>query len=136
MISYAAIDTNFLIDIFIDRDTSKKTLKKLYKAMDEFDVIFVPFHTIVEFIYVLENIRQFDGLERLSKEEIIEKVSAICTTPQFEVENIKVLQLALKLYKTHKIGDSIIAATILNNGIATILSNDKHFTKINGIKVY
>jgi len=136
MTNSIAIDTNFLIDIVIDRDTSRKSIAKLNQALHEFETIFVPFHTIVEFIYVLENIRQFEGLEKLSKAEIIEKVFAIYSTPHFEVENIVVLLSALDLYKTHKIGDAIIAATIVENDIRVILSNDKHFAKINRLKVY
>ncbi|MDR1626971.1 MAG: type II toxin-antitoxin system VapC family toxin [Spirochaetia bacterium] len=132
----AAIDTNFLIDIVLDRDTSKNTLKKLEKAMSVFDTIFVPFHTLVEFIYVLENIHKREKIAQLTKNKIIDMVNAICSTPQFYIENIDTLLLALTHYEILKIGDAIIAATLSANGIATILSNDRHFSHIEGITVY
>ena len=131
-----AIDTNYLIDIVIDRDTSKTATATLRKAMAEYDAVFVPFHAMVEFIYVLENIHRKEGNDKLTKEHIIEMVLAVCATDKFEVERVPVLLSAKELYKTNKIGDAIIAATLLENNIEVILSNDRHFQKINAIKVY
>jgi predicted nucleic acid-binding protein len=134
MKNYAAIDTNILIDIVIDRDTSDNSISRLTKVMSEYEAIFVPFHAIIEFIYVLQNIHKTDPVEKLSKKDIIDKVNAILSTPQFVVENRKNLETALPLYGTYKMGDAVIAATLINNGIKAILSNDKHFAKIENIK--
>lgn len=129
-----AIDTNYLIDIVIDRDTSKSAISKLQKAITEYDAVFVAFHVMVESVYVLENIHHKEKSAQLTKADIIDKVIAICATKQLEVENCSTLLSAMELYKTNKIGDAIIAATLFGNNI--ILSNDKHFKKINGINTY
>lgn len=128
-----AIDANFLIDIVIDRDTSDSSIKRLTKAMAKYETVFIPFHAIVEFIYVLQNIHKAEPLAKLSKNDIIDKVNAIISTPQFVVGNQKTLLAALSLYGAHKIGDAVIAATLINNEIDVILSNDKHFKKVDGI---
>ncbi len=124
-------DTSFIIGLFVDepRTTAAKEMFERLKATK--DKVFIPAHTIIEVIYVLEK------FYRLDREKVAEYVSSILGTNMFVVEKCKMFYKVIGTYVENpsiKVGDIIIAEDSKNENIFSILSFDEHFGNL-GLKV-
>jgi len=133
-----AIDTSFLISLFVNRDSTDKAKKILKETIRKYDEIYVPQQVITEFVYIMENIHKYSSTKKLPRKEISKLVDAVLNTPKFKCDSEEEIRSALDLYQKDKVkfGDSLILADMLSKGIRDIVSFDSEFKKIREINVY
>jgi predicted nucleic-acid-binding protein len=124
-------DTSFIIGLFVDEPRTATTKEMFNHLKATKEKVFIPAHTIVEVIYVLE---KFYKLERV---KVAEYISSILGTVIFVVDKSMMFYKVMKTYVENpsiKLGDIIIAEDSKNENIFSILTFDKHFGKL-GLKV-
>ncbi len=124
-------DTSFIIGLFVDEPRTSKAKEMFNHLKATKEKVFVPAHTIVEVIYVLEKIYKLD------RGKVAEYVSSILGTAIFIVEKCTMLYKVIETYAKNpsiKLGDIIIAEDSKSENILSILTFDKHFGKL-GLKV-
>jgi len=91
--------------------------------------VYLPDIFIADIIWILEK------FYKTSRENIKNAITAIVTMPGMVTADIYVILAALDTYSGSKIdwSDSLAAAQMLNLGMDTIYTFDKHFDEIDGI---
>lgn len=126
------VDTNvFLRYLTADDKVKYKRCRALFeRAVNGEDVLITSDMVIAEVIWTLLS------YYKVSKEDVIEKVSIILNTPNLKVENHKIMTEALLLYSIKSIDfiDAYNAIYIKHNKVEEIYSYDKDFDGVAFLK--
>lgn len=126
------VDTNIFLRYLTGDDPKKyEKCKELFKnAVKKKILLLTSDMVIAELIWTLHS------FYKVSKEDIIEKVTIIINTPNLKIPNKKLLTEAIALFGQKNIDyiDAYNAVYMKNNGCVKILSYDKDFDRIEDIK--
>ncbi len=113
--------------MFVDEPRTAATKEMFVHLKATKEKVFVPAHTIVEVIYVLEKFYKLD------REKVAEYVSSILGASIFVVDKCMMFYKVMETYVINpsiKLGDIIIAEDSKKENIFSILTFDKHFGKL------
>lgn len=124
------VDTNiFISNIIGDNRLGKAAQKYLEDAASGKESTATSVHTMIEIYAFLKG-------KKLSEQKISEILKAVdqhgVTLLPFEPEFLKEALVMVK--KNWKLGDAIHYVTIKKNGIEEIVTDDRHFDNVEGIK--
>ncbi len=126
------VDTNIFLRYLTGDDKAKysKCRTLFERAVSGKEFLVTSEMVIAEVIWTLLS------YYKVSKEEVIEKVSIILNTPNIQVENHKVLTEALLLYSIKNIDfiDAYNAVYVKHKKLAEIYSYDEDFDKVEFVK--
>ena len=126
-----AIDANIVLR-FLTNDTpeqAKRCAELMEKIKAGEEKVFLPDIYIADIVWTLEK------FYKMSRENIRKVIIAIVTMSGLATANSDTVLAALDTYAASKIDwlDSFAAAQMIDMGIDTIYTFDKHFDKIDGI---
>jgi len=116
-----AIDTNILVRLFVDDDSSQHhTVKEFFKGIGESEQVFVSLIVITELVWVLESGYGY------KRGEISEIIAILLEVEQISFQNSIALYFALQLYKKGAdFADSLITALANDAGCTRTMTFDK-----------
>ena len=118
-----AIDTNVIVRFLIKDDNQQaEAVYEMFKqAEDNQDELYIPILVILETLWVLESVYE------ITREEILNAISALVSMPVFKFEALPVMQRFLLSARGNKVdlSDLLIACSAKFSGCDTVLTFDK-----------
>lgn len=126
------LDANIILR-YLTEDIPSEALKchRLFKDVSEGkETLFTNILVIAEVLWVLSSEYRF------ARAKVIEGIQKIINTPYINIDNRETILSALDIFDASNIDfiDSYNAAVMLQKGIDTIYSYDKHYDRIKGIR--
>lgn len=122
-----AIDTNILLDYFLERDNFAKAHNLISATATGDVVLYIPLLVILEFDWILK------GFYKIDKPTIIHRIGLILEMPNCEVKDRQLLTMALELYKKESgvsLDDCLIILEAIDNKCADFSSSDSKLIKL------
>src|SRR3989304_9980706 len=126
------VDTNIFLRLLTEDDLSQTPAVKNLIA----NIIDRRVHAYVTIAVILEMVWTLESYYELKRNEVAEKLSLLLNTPNLVIENQDVIEEAVEQYKQARVdfADCYNASFAKLKGDGTILSYDRHFDKLAGVK--
>ena len=122
-----AIDTNVLIRFLVrdDETQAKRVYKRLKKAEQEKEALFVPLLVVQETIWVLESVY------KIPRQEILDSIDELLLMPVIQLENPAVIVGFIVSARANNLdlSDLLIAQSALSSGCESIITFDRKASK-------
>ena len=126
------VDTNIFLRLLTEDDLSQTPAVKNLIA----NIIDRRVHAYVTIAVILEMVWTLESYYELKRNEVAEKLSLLLNTPNLVIENQDVIEEAVEQYKQTRVdfADCYNASFAKLRGDGSILSYDRHFDKLAGVK--
>ena len=126
------VDTNIFLRLLTEDDLLQTPAVKNLIA----NIIDRRVHAYVTIAVILEMVWTLESYYELKRNEVAEKLSLLLNTPNLVIENQDVIEEAVEQYKQTRVdfADCYNASFAKLKGDGTILSYDRHFDKLAGVK--
>lgn len=122
-----AVDTNILLDYFLERDNYAKAHRLISATATGEVVLYIPSLVILEFDWILK------GFYKIDKPTIVHRIELILNMPNCEIKERQLLTTALKLYEKESgvsLDDCLIILEAIDNKCADFASSDSKLAKL------
>ena len=122
-----AIDTNILIDYFLERENYAQAKNLILSPAIGESVLYISQLVILEFEWMLK------GFYKVEKSTIIHRINLIMEIPNCEIGDRQLLTSALGLYGNESgisLDDCIIVLEAIDNKCADFVTSDKKLSRL------